>query len=118
MANALAHAVVGAALNLCRSHPGAPAIDVLDLVMKGRQGQTLDFTEVGARHASLADPASAFGQIVAAPLDHGMTASEWAAFTSDKADPVLRDACLGVWRAEIYGVRFCGRYSVTVEGLP
>lgn len=83
MANALAFALIGAAVSLRHSHTSAPAIDVLDLVMKGRKGHTFDFTEVGVRHGSLADPASDFGQIVAAALDQGMTAAEWVAFTKE-----------------------------------
>jgi hypothetical protein len=47
-----------------------------------------------------------------------MTAAEWVAFTSDKADPVLRDGCLGVWREEIFGTRFVRRYGVAMQGLP
>jgi hypothetical protein len=38
MANGLAFAVIGAVFNLSRSHAGAPSLDVLDLIMKGRQG--------------------------------------------------------------------------------
>lgn len=118
MANPAALSVIGAALSLSRTHPSAPAIDVLDLAMKGHEGQTLDFVEAGVRNSSLADPASEFGQIVAAALDQGMSPAEWVALTGDKADPTLRDACLGVWREEIFGTRFCGRYGVTVQGMP
>jgi hypothetical protein len=118
LANALALAVVGAVLNLRRSHPSAPAIDALDMVMKGRQGHTLDFVEARVRHACRADPAIDFGHIVAAALDHAMTLAEWVAFTGDQADPLLSDACLGVWRAEIFGLRFCGSDGVTVQGPP
>lgn len=118
MANSEALAVIDAAVSLSRSHPSAPAIDVLDLVMTGHQGQTLNFIEVGVRIYSLAAPSTEFGQIVAKALDRGMDAAEWVAFTGDKADPVQRDACLDVWRDEIFGVRFCGRYGVTVQGLP
>jgi hypothetical protein len=61
-----------------------------------RQGQTSNFTVVGVRHRSAADPATDFGQVVAAALDRPMTASGRVASTSDKADPVLCDACLEV----------------------
>lgn len=51
---------------------------------------------VGVHHGSAADPAPDFGQVVAAALYHAMNASGWVASTTDKADPVLRDACLEV----------------------
>jgi hypothetical protein len=46
-----------------------------------------------------------------------MSAAEWVAFTGSTADPLLRDACLNVWRDEVFG-RFCALYGVKVQGLP
>jgi len=46
MPNLDAFAVVQAAVNLIRSRPHAPALDVLDQVMRGRAGQVLDFDSV------------------------------------------------------------------------
>jgi hypothetical protein len=43
MPNPDALAVVQAAVSLTRSHPHAPALDVLDLVLKGRIDTGLDF---------------------------------------------------------------------------
>jgi hypothetical protein len=117
VSNPDALAVIDASVSLTRSHPSAPALDVLDLVMKGRQGQTLNFIEVGVRNCSLAAPSSDFGQLVARAFDTAMSPAEWAAFTAPTADPMLRDACLDVWRDEVFG-RFCARYGVTVQGLP
>jgi hypothetical protein len=98
---------------LHRSHPSAPPVDVIDLVMKGRQGQRLNFIEIGVRCASLADPSSEFGQAVERALDEAMSAAEWAAFTSDRADPLLRDACLDVWRSSTLAGVQCGRAACT-----
>jgi hypothetical protein len=117
VANTAARELIDAAVALTASHAHAPARDVLDVTMKGRGGQVLNFIEVGARNGSLADPGSAFGQLVARAFDAGMTPAEWAAFTDSAADPVLRDACLNVWRDEVFA-RFSARYRVTVQGLP
>jgi hypothetical protein len=57
MPNPDALVVVQAAVSLTRSHPHALAIDVLDLVMKGRIGQGLGFT----------DPTEVNGSLEAAP---------------------------------------------------
>lgn len=117
MPNPAAIAVVTAAISLTRTHGHAPPLDILDIVMQGLGGQTLDFADSGARHCSLVDPAESFGQLVAAGLDKGMYPEEWVAFTSDRADPRLRDACMGVWRDEVLP-KLAARFAVTVRGGP
>jgi len=47
-----------------------------------------------------------------------MNPADWVALVGDKADPILRDTCLDIWRDEVFGSRFAGRYGVTVHGLP
>ena len=69
-------------MDLARSHVPAPAIDVLDLAMKGRIRQAVDFTDPTAENGSLAAPGAPFGQLLAAAFDEAMTPNEWAAFTS------------------------------------
>ena len=114
MPNLDAQAVVQAAVHLNRSHPHAPAIDVLDLVMEGRIDQTLDFAHPAG---SLAEPGSPFGKLLAAAFDEAMTANEWAAFTGPAAEPPLREGCLEIWRTHVLP-RFAGRYGVQTSGLP
>ena len=112
-------AVVQATVNLRRSHPHAPPLDVLDVVMKGREGQELNFLDAdGWPIRSLAHPADEFGQVVAAALDQGMDPGDWVSFTSDRADPVMRETVLDIWKDDIMGTRFAGRYKVKVGGLP
>ena len=118
MANSEALAVVDAAVALRRTHAHAPARDLLDLVMRGAEGQVLDFSDPTARHGSIAHPAGPFGQIVATALDKGMESSDWIAMTSDRADPQLRRALMDIWRDDVMGQRFVGRYKVTARGLP
>ena len=72
-------AVVQAAVSLTRSHPHAPALDVLDLVMRGRADQVLDFNDPAAPNGSLAAPNTPFGQLLAAAFDEAITASSLCA---------------------------------------
>ena len=65
--------------------------------MKGHEGETLKFIELGARHASLAAPSSPFEQVVAAALDLAMTPDDGTSCSSDQAEPVLRRVCLDIW---------------------
>jgi hypothetical protein len=117
MANTEALAVIANTLALRRSHPHAPAIDTLDLVVSGRGGQTLNFLEIDARHGSLADPASEFGQVVAEAFDRGMLHTDWIGLTSDLADPRIRSCLLDLWRDEVFS-KFEMKYGVCVKGLP
>ena len=110
-----ADAVVKAAVSLTRSHPHAPTLDVLDLVMKGRIDQVLDFTDPASPNGSLAAPGAPFGQLLAAAFDDAMTPIEWKAFTDAAADTALRDGCLEIWRVYVVP-RFEARYGVVVRG--
>jgi hypothetical protein len=101
MPNPEAIAVVHAAVSLSRSHAHAPAIDLLDLVMKGRIDETLDFADPTAVNGSLAAPVAPFGQLLAAACDEAMTPIEWAAFTAPAAEASLRNGCLEIWRVHV-----------------
>ena len=84
---------------------------VLDLVMKGRIDQVLDFTDPAAPHGSLAAPGAPFGQFLAAAFDEAVTPAEWKAFTGALADAALRDGCLEMWRVYVmprFETRYCG----------
>jgi hypothetical protein len=110
-------ALVQTAISLIRTHPHAPALDALDLVMRGRADQVLDFSDPTAPNGSLAAPAMPFGQLIAAAFDQAMTPAEWKAFTGATADPGLRDGCLEIWRVYVMP-RFVARHGVVVGGLP
>jgi hypothetical protein len=117
MPNPEALAVVQAAISLIRTHRHAPALAVLDVVMKGRIDQMLNFAEPCAPNCCLAAPAAPFGQLIAVAFDDAMTPVEWKAFTDAKADAGLREGCLEIWRDYVIP-RFEARYGVVVRGLP
>lgn len=56
--------IVRAALDLRRSHPHAPAIDVLDLAMQGQYHSVLDFGDPATPGGDHTDPLSPFGQLL------------------------------------------------------
>lgn len=84
MARTGAHSIVDAALALRNSHPAAPALDVLDLVMRGHSGTspsfdtgTSDHTDAGMPFADLLR--AAFGQPGDAPDDEQVLIDRFAA---------------------------------------
>lgn len=117
MPNPDAFAIVRAATSLARTHPHAPLLDVLDLVMRSRADQVLDYSDPTAPNGSLAAPAMPFGQLIAAAFDQAMTPAERKAFTGATADPGLRHGCIEIWRVSVMP-RFAARYGVVVRGLP
>lgn len=103
---ATADAIAGTAAALRKTHPTAPALDVLDLVMRGA-GSGL------ALSADLLHPREPLGQILAESFDNGMAPEDWFNWTGPKADPLARDALLAIWRAEVLA-RFAARYGVQI----
>jgi hypothetical protein len=87
-------AVVQAAISLSRTHRYAPKLDVLDLVMKGRIDQVLDFTEPTTPQRSLAAPGAPFGQLLAAAFDEAMTPPALAVLAHPAAELVGVDPAL------------------------
>lgn len=95
MSDAVAAAIVAEALALRASHPHAPPLDVLDLVMRGRRDRLIDFDD----HMV---PPAPFALLVAEAMGDVMSAAEWLAATGPKADPHLRATlqlqyALNVW---------------------
>jgi hypothetical protein len=66
MANSTARAIVQSAIALRQSHPHAPALDLLDLVMQPYRGASPAFDD-GRR--DLTEPGTPFGQILQAGFD-------------------------------------------------
>jgi hypothetical protein len=102
--DAIALAIITEALALRVSHPKAPASDVLDLVMQGRQYRLVDFGE----HMV---PPAPFALLVSEAVGDCMSADDWATATGPKADPHLRATlqlqfALNVWP------KFLVRYSL------
>lgn len=98
--------IASSAVSLRRSHPHAPALDVLDLVFKGQDPDTLDFSA-----EELTRPRTEFGQLIAAALDRGMTPDEWMMFTGPRAEPELVSASLQVWKTYVLPL-FAARYGI------
>ncbi len=96
--------IVASALVLRISHPHAPALDVLDLVMGGVDAHGLDF----GGHSV---PPAAFALLVAEAFDSAMTPADWRGLTGPEADPTVRAALLGLWAAEVWP-RFVARYPL------
>lgn len=97
--------VASAAVALHRTHPQAPALEVLDVVMRQRVGSLRDFGE--STRAG-----SDFGGVLAAAFDRGMSPEEWRIVNHRNADPALIAALLSVWRDEVLPA-FAARYSLT-----
>lgn len=104
MADPVGQAIVSEALALRTSHAHAPAADVLDLVMRGRQYRLVDFGD----HML---PPAPFALLVAEAVGDHMSPAEWEAFTGPAADASLRATlqlqfALNVWP------KFLERYCV------
>lgn len=91
-------------LALRRTRADAPALEVLDLMMKYRQRQMPDFGD-------LALPPAPFALTVAEAFDRGMSVDDWALMTGSLAEPTLRTAVLGIFASEVWP-RFVQRYSL------
>jgi hypothetical protein len=102
--DAVATAIVREALALSVSHPHAPAIDVLDLVMRGRHDLLLDF----GSHMVPPDP---FAIFVAQAMGDPMPPEDWAAFTGPEADPRMRAAMRLQFALNLWPL-FLQRYNI------
>jgi hypothetical protein len=93
VADPIAGAIIGESLKLRASHPAAPALDVLDLVLLGRRARPIDFGELS--------PVSPFGLLVVEAFDRGMLVCDWLGlyrFGDPRVIAVLED----VWRKEVW----------------
>jgi len=103
--------VVRSAGAITGSHSGAPARDVLDLVMEGRRGCALDFRDSTQPHGSWTSPPTPFGALLARAFDRVMTAGEWAGLTGPHQDPAHVAGMMDLWNREIV-LRFIRRYAI------
>lgn len=100
-----ARRAAGEALALRMSHPHAPALDVLDLVMPNRTGT---LTSVGAE----IEPATPFGFLLAEAFDTGMAPEDWRLVTHPNTPPGVVAALRGIWTGEVVP-KFAKRYGLT-----
>jgi hypothetical protein len=99
------HAIVAATLALRLSHPAAPARDVLELVLRDRDGPPLEFGQAG----HLPHP---FARLVTDAYDDVMSAAEWCGLIAGAAGPAKR-RLLEVWRSEVWAP-FARCYRLTL----
>ena len=92
-ADPIAAAVIEDALKIRASHPAAPTVDILSLVLQGRQTRPLNFGKVS--------PVSPFGLLVVEAFDRGMPVSDWIGFYR-YPDPRVIAALDDIWRKEVW----------------
>ena len=85
------------AVALRRSHPHAPAIDVLDLFMQHQHGKHPDPA------ALWLVPSADFGAVLAVAFDRSFTPDEWARWTQPPPDPGMIVGTLRHWRDAVLG---------------
>ncbi len=105
MASTISPDVARAAIGLRRTHPTVPAIEVLDVVMRGRAGSLADFGDGNL------EPNTPFGQVLAAALDRGMAPTDWALVDAITTPPAVVMALRGVWRDQVLA-GFAARYGL------
>jgi hypothetical protein len=115
MPNASAAKIVRDALALRITHPHAPAIDLLDLVMRGHEDSDPDFTDDALPWGDHFDPRAPFGQLVAGAFDKAMSPADWLALTSEAADARVAETLMGLWADDVTPA-FARRYRVWSEG--
>ncbi|MBE0546161.1 MAG: hypothetical protein IH627_00580 [Rubrivivax sp.] len=89
----VAAAVIDDALKLRASHPAAPSLDILDLVLQGRRARPISFGAVS--------PVSPFGLLVVEAFDRGMPVSDSIGFYR-YPDPRVIAALDDIWRKEVW----------------
>lgn len=104
MVNTISPDVARAAVSLRRSHPQAPALEVLDVVMRQRTGSLQDFGDA-------IRPGSDFGAIIAAAFDQGMAPTDWNLVNHPNSDPALVAALTQVWDTYVLP-RFAAHYGL------
>lgn len=97
--------VVQEALALRASHPHAPPLDVLDLVIRGREPWLDDLRE----HLI---PPSPFALLVAEAFGDVSPADEWRALSGPNADPAVRAAMRRMYDECVLS-KFVRRYGWT-----
>lgn len=95
---------IDAALALSRSHPQAPALDVVDMALQGRAGRLADFGAIS--------PTTALGQLIAAAFDLGIAPEDWHLIDSPNSPPAVVAVLQGIWRDQVLAA-FAARYRLT-----
>ena len=100
MADIATQQIIAIALGTHVTHPRAPALDVLDLAMKGHEGCDLDF-QAGPGHAfaDWLDPPSPFGDLLRLAFAPDITVEQTALWHSD--DVLLAEGFREMWDADV-----------------
>ena len=89
---------------LRRQQPDLSATWVLDQVMRGRYGASIDFGE-------LATPPSPFAYLVAEALDGGMQRGDWEGLWRGNSRPEVRPFLVKLFAEEVWP-KFAVKYSL------
>lgn len=110
MADTTAQQIIAVALGTHLTHSKVPALDVLDLAMKGRECCDLNF-EAGPGHAfdDWLDPPSPFAELLRKAFAPSITAAQTALWSS--ADDLLADGFRELWHDEVVQA-FAERYRL------
>lgn len=96
--------IAARALLLRRQEPALPALQVLDLVMRGRHGRWIDFGDMGL-------PPAPFALLVAEAFDGGMLPCDWVGLLRSRSHPRIRPVLMEIWADEVWP-KFLVRYSL------
>ena len=117
MADTQAQAIVNTALELTRTHPNAPAIEILDLAMQGHEGSDLNFEVWGRPFGDWTDACSPFGELLRRAFT-GRRADRLAAAQLASGDPTdLADMASSNWQADVIDP-FARRYRLWGGAAP
>ena len=96
--------VAHAAVAIRRSHPAAPALEVLDLCLTQRTGSLADF-------GSEIEPATPFGFLLAEAFDTGMAPQDWSLYSHPSTPAAVVQVLRGIWDGEVLD-KFASRYGL------
>lgn len=85
---------------LSRSHPHAPARDVISVSFRGLQGHDVAFGDDRQAQGTLAWPSTPFGQLVATAFDPVMPPGDWRV-VDHAPDPAGLRTLLDLWEGEV-----------------
>jgi hypothetical protein len=109
MPDPCAKQIVDTALALRQTHPGATALEILDLTMKGHERSDPDFSVVGQPWDDDSQPPSPFAELLRAALAPAMPAqsiTEFALMTDEQ-----RNVFADQWAAAVIQP-FASRYRL------
>lgn len=110
MTDGSAQQIIAVALGTHATHPRVPVLDVLDLAMKGHEGDDLDFSAApGQAFDDWLDPPSPFADLLRQAFAPTITSQQLALWHSD--DLLIAEGFRDMWDAEVIQP-FAQRYQL------